>query len=120
MSAVTKSVRQTVLERDLYSCVRCGRYIGPFGSYSLQHRRARGMGGSRAADTNTPANLVTVCGHATEPDRCHQWIESHPVEAERLGYRVRQGANPAGVPVLTATHGWVLLDNEGTYEEVSA
>lgn len=118
MTGVTTRVRQIVLERDLHTCQLCGRYI--YGdTYSLQHRVARGMGSSGRDWKNLPANLVTVCGHATEPGKCHQFIESHPAEAERLGYRVRQGANPASVPVKTY-RGWLLLDNDGTFEEVAA
>ena len=113
MSAVTKSVRQTVVERDLHHCLRCGLYVFNDPYAAVHHRRPRASGGSRAWDTNLPANLVLLCG------TCHNTVESRREDAFRDGFLVRQGANPAGVPVLTATHGWVLLDNEGTYEEVT-
>lgn len=117
MSGPTPAVREQVRERDLYTCQLRGCYIGPLNpDYSLQHRRCRGMGGSKRPDTNLPANLVLVCGSATT--KCHGWIEANPIEAERLGFRVRQGANPASVPITTY-RGVRLLNNEGSWEEVA-
>ncbi len=37
----------------------------------LHHRRPRGMGGSKADDTNTAANALAAC----RP--CHMWVEAH-------------------------------------------
>lgn len=118
---IPAGVRALVLGRDDYQCQRCGLRIGHegqiFRSYSLQHRLARGMGGSRLA--NRPANLVTLCGHATEPGRCHLWAESRASDAEPEGYVLRHPADPATVPVLTV-HGWRLLDDDGGTRECSA
>lgn len=113
-TGATQAVRDSVFERD-GSCVMCD------GTYplTLQHRRARGMGGTRRASTNTPAALVVLCGSGTTG--CHGWVESHPSEAERAGYRVRQVAEPRDVPIIW--HGcFVLLDDLGgvTPVEVSA
>lgn len=119
MSGVSPKVRQVVAERDLWTCVRCGRYVGPFGTYSLHHRRPRGAGGSRRADTNLPANLVTLCGHATSSDGCHYWAEKNRDDARSVGLLVRQGARPASVPVLT-WRGLLLLDDSGDWMEVES
>lgn len=70
------------------------------------------MGGSRAADTNTPSNLVALCGSGTTG--CHGRIEAHPKIAAELGYRVRQGARPADVAIVTHTNGVVRLLDDGT------
>ena len=73
----------------------------------IQHRRARGMGGSRLASTNLPSSLIAVCRN------CHSWIEGHLEVARLRGWSVRQSVGqPAGVPVLRLGE-WVLLDDEG-------
>lgn len=113
--AVSKRIREIVRERDLFTCMKCGEYLGPFGTYSLQHRRARGSGGSKAPDTDLPANLVNLCGTATTG--CHGEVEAHPTEALATGMRVSQGHSPLLVPLLTYK-GWLLLDDEGGYVEV--
>ncbi|MFD5864404.1 HNH endonuclease [Agromyces sp. NPDC127015] len=114
MTGVSRKTRAEVRERDRDTCQMpdCGRPIRD-DDYSLQHRRARGMGGSRRPDTNAPSNLVTVCGSATTG--CHGYIESHPGIAAKLGFRVAQGVTPADVPIYTFTHGRVYLNDDGTH-----
>ena len=96
---VTPKTRRVVIERDSTdfhgpTCQWCGRVVDvQSGFYSLQHRRARGMGGSRLPDTNQPQNLVLVCGSATTG--CHGFIESHPHVAAERGFRLAQSMNPA-------------------------
>lgn len=109
--AVSPKVRNLVLERAEGRCERCGKKLDPF-FYSLQHRRARGMGGSRLSNTNTPANLGALCGTATTG--CHGFVESHPRLAANVGWRVAQEKDPADFPVLT-WQGWLYLDHEGGY-----
>lgn len=73
------------------------------GGCEVHHRRPRASGGSSAADTNTPANLVLVCVD------CHRWAESHRERARADGWLVRQGSDPAAVPVLVYGGRAVLL-----------
>ena len=116
--SVSKRTRLLVLTRDGWLCQVCGRNLAAAylrGDYSLQHRRNRGMGGSKRADTNGPANLLTTCGSATSPGGCHAWIEANPVWAAEHGYRISQSQTPAEVPVFTIHRGWVLLDDHGGY-----
>ena len=96
-------MRQLVLERDGYRCARCGRHIHN-GPYSLQHRKARGMGGTKDPAINSPANLVTLCGDGVRG--CHGLIEANREEAREKGFTVRQTQDPSTVPV----HCW-----DGTY-----
>lgn len=67
------------------------------------------MGGSKAADTNTASNCVLLC------ERCHRFIESYRHEFTQTGWLVKQGKNPAEVPIWMHQQ-WVYLDNEGNIE----
>lgn len=104
-------VRNLVLARAEGKCERCGVALDPF-FYSLQHRRARGMGGSKRPDTNSPTNLVALHGSATTG--CHGFIEAHPDVARAEGMRISQVQSPALVAVLT-WRGWVWLNHEGGF-----
>lgn len=97
-SVIPKAIREAVLERDGYACTRCGVAIQrPF--YSLQHRDARGLGGSRLR--HTMDNLVTLCGSGTT--KCHGHVESQRAESYALGWLVPNGAVPEEWPVLRWT-----------------
>ena len=72
-STIPKAIRDAVLERDGYSCVRCGRYLVDTIRYGLQHRRPRGAGGSRLL--HTMANLVTLCGWVGDAGTCTDEVE---------------------------------------------
>jgi hypothetical protein len=90
----TKKMRDAVLLRDDYACQRCGRDVRNC-PYSLQHRLPRGRGGK-----NTMANLVTVCGSATTPGMCHDWMENHERAQARIdGWLVPSDTSPEDWPV---------------------
>jgi hypothetical protein len=108
--SVSAKVRQIVLDRDEYRCVRCGEYIGPFGDYSIHHRRPRGMGGTKRPETDLPANLLTLCGSGTTG--CHGLVESDRLLATARGFLVSQYADPELIPVHTF-RGKALLSNDG-------
>lgn len=115
-SGIPGPVRMFVLKRDRGLCVRCGEPTRP-GNYSLQHRVARGMGGSRHAARSCA--LILLCGSATTG--CHGWVEANPATARQLGYRVPTGTDPATWPVrrsdgrtwLLTDDGWVRPSQEG-------
>jgi 5-methylcytosine-specific restriction protein A len=100
------ATRQLVYERDGFSCCHCGDADGPF---QVHHRRPRGLGGSRREDTNSPSNLLLVC------ERSHREIESKRDVSRAFGFLVRQGDDPATVPVRTV-NGWVLLNADGSLQ----
>lgn len=90
----TRKMRTAVLVRDDYTCQRCARDIRNC-PYSLQHRLPRGRGGK-----NTMANLVTVCGSATTPGMCHDWMENHERAQARIdGWLVPSDNSPEDWPV---------------------
>jgi 5-methylcytosine-specific restriction endonuclease McrA len=90
----TTKMRNAVLLRDDYTCQRCGRNIRNC-PYSLQHRLPRGRGGK-----NTMVNLVTVCGSATTPGHCHDWMENQARAQARIdGWLVPNDISPEDWPV---------------------
>ena len=124
-TSVSPHVVRGVLDRDNYKCVYCGGSIAGAErgmDWSLHHRRARGMGGSRDPVANSHPNLVVLCGSGVTG--CHGWVESQRSAARDLGYLVSWPRDPATVPIhvaLTAAphgtkpvRGLYLLTNDGT------
>ena len=104
----TPKARALVRVRANLRCEACIRYLGE-DDVPPHHRRPRQMGGSKRADTNSPANLLLLCLP------CHAWVESNRTEAYDLGLLIHQSANPTEVPVLLFRPGWVYLDDLGNY-----
>lgn len=117
MTGPTRTVREGCYARCLDRCERCERplYGQPF---SLHHRRPRGMGGTVRPETNQPSNLLVLCGSATTPGSCHQFVENRRAEAYEEGLLVPQTQDPATVPVLLE-RGWVLLTDDFGFEDVA-
>lgn len=112
-SAFTPKVRWIIINRDSDDegnpvCTWCGGVVRiEWGEYSLQHRRARAMGGSRLKDTGQPQNGTLLHGSATTG--CHSHVERNPQEAADRGFRIRQGQNPLTAPIIDADgHRWWL------------
>lgn len=82
-------------------------------TFSRHHRRMRSH---PFAGLHLPANVIDVCGSGSTG--CHGYIHEHPAEAYEKGWLVRGTSRvpPVDVPMLTARHGWVLLDNEGNWK----
>ena len=105
VSAFSDVVRARVMARSGGFCE--ARIPGCWDEASqLHHRRPRGAGGSRDPRTGGAANGYALCLP------CHDHIERNRSEARENGWLVRQGADPAAVPVFRHRR-WVLLDDEG-------
>lgn len=115
----SREVVDLVLVRDAGRCVRCNRFVGPERGvdFSLHHRLPRRSGGSKRAELNLPANLVTLCGSATTPGGCHTAVEADRTAAYAGGWLLHADQVPSSVPV-ESWWGWVLLDDEGRWTEV--
>lgn len=109
------AVVDAILERDGYLCARCGGALwGERGlNYSIQHRRARGSGGTERPDTNLPQNGLALCGSGTTG--CHGHVESHRDEARDNGWAVRLNKDPLRVAVTHFLHGRVFLYSNGSW-----
>lgn len=99
------AARDAVYARAQYRCEVCGDSTGPF---QLHHRRARGMGGTRRIDTNSPANLLLLCSYD------HRAIESFRDLARAEGRLVSQHHDPAEVHVRLGRT-WQYLTADGRY-----
>lgn len=113
--------RALVAERANFCCEACGRSlytleVGWTFPHSFHHRRPRGMGGTTRPETNSPANLLLLCGTGTS--NCHGWIEANRTWAISLGLLLPQTADPAGT-VVELLRGRVTLTDHGTYLEAS-
>jgi hypothetical protein len=74
--------------------------------WSIQHRRARGRGGTRRPDANSPQNLIALCGSAAG---CNGHVESEREEARANGWAIRNSEDPLLKPVVHALYGYVFL-----------
>ena len=104
--SISARVRQLVYERDGNACVACGVAHG----LTIQHRKNRGMGGSKLLDS--PANLVTMC--AVE----NMLLESNADFADRgrrNGWKLWSYLDPLRCPVLYPDGLFGLDDSGGRY-----
>lgn len=119
MTNPTLTVVRQVWDRDESRCFACSlALVHGQGGYSIHHRRARGMGGSRRPETNLPGNLLLLCGSGTSG--CHGLIEKQRQYSLDLGLLVSQHQEPVQVPVLRWRTTLVFLDNEGTFRPAKA
>ena len=101
------SVIETVLERAGGRCevAMAGCTVLPV---DMQHRRARGTGGTSRTNGNLPSGALAVCRH------CHTWIESNLREAREYGWSVSiHEPDPDTIPALVWGR-WVWLYDDGT------
>ncbi|WP_372733598.1 HNH endonuclease [Nocardioides sp.] len=115
----TTQVRHIVATRANYRCEGCGLRLHDGNTWtephSFHHRRPRGAGGSRDTATNTPPNLLLLCGTGTTG--CHGDIERRREAAYTAGMLVHQGTDPEQQPVRIWWRRLVHLTADGQYQE---
>ena len=110
----TQRVRELVNDRDGLMCVCCGKWAG--WERNLQHRVARGMGGTRNEMANSPVNLLTML------PACHQRVERRGEDDHAKGYWLWHYEDPALIPVVLFTEGgasapaWPTPDGKWVFE----
>ena len=88
-------------------CECCGCFLGRYGG-QVQHRLARGIGGSKDPLVRSLANAALLCGTSVTPS-CHGDAESRDPERdmEAKGFVIRHGTgpdfDPRYVPVMLAS-----------------
>ena len=96
------------LDRDGGKCLHCGATEG----LVPQHRRNRGMGGSRARDV--PSNIIVLCS------TWNNAIETDPrlaAVAVQYGWKVQGMDDPEMTPVYDVTaQGWFTLHDDYSRE----
>lgn len=119
MSGFTKETVEIVLDRERDACARCGKPLtGPRGlAWSIHHRVARGMGGTKRADVNCASSAVALCGSGTTG--CHGWVEANRKKAVTAGFIVSKfGPIAADVPITHVMYGEVFLLPDGEVARV--
>lgn len=112
----TDEVKAQARDRSKGRCEACGCWLGEKGG-QIQHRDARGMGGSRDPLTNSVVNGARLCG--TPKTGCHGRCEARDEHMKEMGFWLEPGQNPADTPiVLHGVRGWGVrrwLTPEGGY-----
>lgn len=101
---MTKKEFQKYLDRDKY-CLHCGLADD---TLVPQHRRNRGMGGSKSR--SQPSNTIVLCSlFNVEIEAVREASEA----AQRYGWKLRAGDSPEWTPVYDAWAGvWYVLDDD--------
>lgn len=101
------ATRKIIYERDNRQCQACGIALGSWAWKSVQHRKARGVGG-----TNDLSNLVLLCGSATSRG-CHRLCEDRDQGMRDRGFWVPSWDDPAAIPVVRFDGSTVYLLADG-------
>lgn len=112
----SQAVRNLILDRERKQCAACGTSVTGR-PWSIQHRQARGMGGTSDPAVNLPGNLVLLCGSATSPGGCHLACEDRDPDMHGRGFWLYSWESPELTPVMLAGDSGTLvwLDDSGEY-----
>lgn len=77
------------------------------------------MGGTRQPNTNSPSNLILLCGDGVRG--CHGHVEQNRSEARKEGFNIPQFVvNPESIPVKYWDGRTYRLNDDGTRTAVFA
>lgn len=102
LTGFSAEVKAIIFDRADGRCEICG---AAFSDMQYHHRRPRGMGGTRRADTNTASAGLYLCGQD------HRTVEAYRMQALDNGWLVKQSQFPTDVPVLRRGVFVLLRDN---------
>jgi len=89
-------------------CEATGVWLGEYGG-EIQHRDARGMGGTSDPAANSVVNAVLLSKEA------HRLAESRDKGMNERGFWLRNGQDPALTPVILFGDVEVWLGEDGSY-----
>ena len=113
VAAFSRKVREAIRDRAGDACEACGIYLGPRAG-QLQHRVARGMGGSSDPLLGSAANGVLLCG--TPASGCHGKCEARDGAMHNDGFWLWSTQDPRLVPIqLHRTGPLMRLGLDGDY-----
>lgn len=104
----TTKTREIIKHRANGSCEVCGMTLRIYAQ--IHHRKPRGMGGTKRADSGSAANGLYI------HQKCHETIERNRTTGYRKGWLVHQGDDPVQVPVQL-WYGWHLLNEDGSVQK---
>lgn len=108
MTGFTESQKRTVRERDQVCVPHRGAEFLCSGELVLHHRKNRGMGGSKFA--NTLSNALLVCSKWNVDAESDSAVAN---EARARGWKLSSFQNPLLCPVFYPGEGLFLLDDAG-------
>lgn len=108
----SRAVRAAVWAREGGACAACGTSLAGW-AYSVQHRAARGIGGTSDPAANRAPNLVLLCGGALTG--CHGLAEARDPVMHSRGFWIYSWESAALYPVALAGGATVWLGEDGTY-----
>lgn len=95
-------------------CEACLVWLGRYGG-EIQHRKARGMGGTSAGITDSIVNGVLLCGSGAMRTGCHGLCEDRDKDMNDRGFWLKSGQDPVTEPVRHGSGRTVYLLLDGTY-----
>jgi hypothetical protein len=103
---------------DEACCEACGIWLGRYGG-EIQHRKARGSGGTSAGIIDSIVNASLLCGSGALRTGCHGLCENRDEGMQARGFWLKSGQDPVTETIaLQSVHGsgvTVYLLMDGTY-----
>ena len=75
-------------------CEACGIWLGRYGG-EIQHRKARGSGGTSLGVIDSTVNAALLCGSGAMRTGCHGLCEDRDEDMKKRGFWLKAGQDPA-------------------------
>lgn len=109
--AISKALRERIIKRDNHQCWHCPEVE----AISLQHRKNRGMGGSKILDV--PSNLIVLCSAMNSAIESNAAIASR---AKDFGWKLSSWDSFDHPVFNTNQNKWYVLDDKFNLVETEA